>query len=37
MSHIDPGPAEESEEFVRLIYEERRDDLRADDDDQTGR
>jgi len=23
LSHIDPGPAEESEAFVRLIYEQR--------------
>jgi hypothetical protein len=27
LSHIDPGPAEESEAFVRLIYEQRRTDL----------
>jgi hypothetical protein len=27
LSHIDPGTAEESEEFVRLIYEERHIDL----------
>jgi hypothetical protein len=37
MSHIDPGPAEESEEFVRFIYEERKDDLRATGGGQTGR
>ncbi len=24
LSHIDPGPAEESEAYVRLIYEQRR-------------
>jgi hypothetical protein len=24
LSHIDPGPAEESEAFVHLIYEQRR-------------
>ncbi len=24
MSHIDPGPAEETEEFVKMIYEGRR-------------
>ena len=24
LSHIDPGPAEESKAFVRLIYEQRR-------------
>ena len=27
LSHIDPGPAEESEAFVRLIYEQRHIDL----------
>ena len=27
LSHIDPGPADESEAFVRLIYEQRRIDL----------
>ena len=27
LSHIDPGPAEESEAFVRLIYEQRRADV----------
>ena len=27
LSHIDPGPAEESEAYVRLIYEQRRSDL----------
>ena len=27
LSHIDPGPAEESEAFVRLIYEQRRTDV----------
>jgi len=30
LSHIDPGPAEESEAFVRLIYEQRRIDLSSD-------
>jgi hypothetical protein len=29
MSHIDPGAAEESENFVRLIYEQRHADLSA--------
>ena len=24
LNHLDPGPAEESEAFVRLIYEQRR-------------
>jgi hypothetical protein len=27
LSHIDPGTAEESEDFVRLIYEQRHIDL----------
>ena len=27
LSHIDPGPAEESETFIRLIYEQRRIDV----------
>jgi hypothetical protein len=27
LSHIDPGPAEESETFVRLIYAQRRTDV----------
>lgn len=27
LSHIDPGPAEESEAFVRLIYEQRYNDV----------
>ena len=27
LSHIDPGPAEESEAFVNLIYEQRRLDV----------
>ena len=30
LSHIDPGSAEESEAFVRLIYEQRRIDLSSD-------
>jgi len=30
LSHIDPGPAEESEAFVRLIYEQRRIDVSSD-------
>jgi hypothetical protein len=24
--HVDPGPAEEAEKFVRLVYDERRQD-----------
>jgi hypothetical protein len=27
LSHVDPGPPEESEAFVRLIYEQRRIDV----------
>jgi len=27
LSHIDPGPAEESEAFARFIYEQRRADV----------
>jgi hypothetical protein len=30
LSHIDPGTAQESEEFVRLIYEQRHIDLASD-------
>ena len=30
LSHIDPGPAEESESYVRLIYEQRRSDLSSE-------
>lgn len=30
LSHVDPGPAEESEEFVRRIYEQRHLDLSSD-------
>ena len=30
LSHIDPGPQEESEEFVRRIYEQRHTDLSSD-------
>ena len=37
LSHIDPGPAEESEEFVRSIYEQRRADLASADNGQTRR
>jgi hypothetical protein len=36
LSHIDPGAAEESEDFVRLIYEQRLVDLPSDRDAQTG-
>ena len=30
LSRIDPGPAEESETFVRLIYEQRHIDVSSD-------
>jgi hypothetical protein len=37
LSHIAPGPPEESEEFVRHIYEQRHIDLSADPNGKTGR
>ena len=37
LSHIDPGTAEESEDFVRLIYEQRHLDLSSDRNGKTGR
>jgi hypothetical protein len=37
LSHIDPGPAEESEAFVRLIYEQRRTDRSAERNGKIGR
>ena len=37
LSHIDPGAAEESEDFVRLIYEQRHSDLSAVRNGETGR
>jgi hypothetical protein len=37
LSHIDPGPQEESEEFVRRIYEQRHTDLSSDRNGKTGR
>lgn len=37
LSHIDPGPQEESEEFVRRIYEQRQIDLSSDRNGKTGR
>lgn len=30
LSHVDPGPREESEEFVRRIYEQRNTDFSSD-------
>ena len=37
LSHIDPGTAEESEDFVRLIYDQRRIDRSPDRNGETGR
>ncbi|MGH9608721.1 MAG: hypothetical protein ACRD34_03515 [Bryobacteraceae bacterium] len=37
LSHIDPGTPEESEEFVRRIYEQRHADLSSDHNGKTGR
>ncbi len=37
LSHIDPGTEEESEEFVRRIYEQRHIDLSSDRNGETGR
>ena len=37
LSHIDPGPAEESEAYVRLIYEQRRSDLSSESSGKTRR
>jgi hypothetical protein len=37
LSHVDPGTAEESEDFVRLIYEQRHIDLSSSRDGKTGR
>jgi hypothetical protein len=37
LSHIDPGPQEESEEFVLRIYDQRHTDLSADRNGETGR
>lgn len=37
LSHIDPGPAEESEAFVRAIYEQRHADLSSTRNGKTGR
>lgn len=36
LSHLDPGPAEESEAFVRLIYEQRHTDVSPGRNGQTG-
>jgi hypothetical protein len=37
LSHVDPGPAEESEAFVRLIYEQRHTDVSSDRNGKTRR
>jgi hypothetical protein len=37
LSHTDPGPAEESEAFVHLIYEQRRTDVSSGRNGTTGR
>jgi hypothetical protein len=37
LSHTDPGTAEESEDFVRLIYDQRHMDLSSDRNGKTGR
>ena len=37
LSHVDAGPAEESEAFVHTIYEQRRADRSSDRSDKTGR
>jgi hypothetical protein len=37
LSHVDPGPAEESEAFVRRIYEQRRLDESSERNGKTGR
>ncbi len=37
LSHIDPGPVEESVVFVRLIYEQRHIDVSSERNGKTGR
>jgi hypothetical protein len=37
LSHIDPGPVEESEAFVRLIYKQRHTDVSSERTGKTGR
>lgn len=37
LSHLDPGPAEESEAFVHLIYEQRHIDVSSDSNGETCR
>jgi hypothetical protein len=37
LSHIDPGPAKESEDFIRTIYGQRHSDLSSDYNGSIGR
>lgn len=37
LSHIDPGPPEESEAFVSFIYEQRRTDISTEHNGKIGR
>ena len=37
LSHLDPGPPEESEDFVRLVYEQRHTDVSSDRNGTLGR
>jgi len=37
LSHIDPGPPEETEAFVRFLYEQRRDDVSSELKEKTDR
>jgi hypothetical protein len=37
LSHVDPGAAQESEEFVRLVYEQRHTDPSSGGNGKTGR
>jgi len=37
LSHTDPGPVEESEAFVTLIYEQRRSDISSESTGETRR
>lgn len=37
LSHVDPGPAEESQAFVNLIYEQRHADISSANNGETSR
>jgi hypothetical protein len=37
LNHVDPSPVQESEEFVRAIYEQRRNDVTAGGGDENRR